>query len=123
MLKLPERSPPVPQVSNTGPDARASLTACSRIVVREADELVGPFALHRQADQQPGNLCRRSLPAHDHGHCRRRLRLRQILVPTESFDQLGEHHLSSRKFLRSWRPSGVSTDSGWNCTPCTGQAR
>ena len=45
---------------------------------------------------------------------------RQILVPLQLFDQRGEHH-SSRKFRRICRPSPVRTDSGWNCTPCTGQ--
>ncbi len=32
MLNVPDRSPPVPQVSNTSPGGAASFTACSRIV-------------------------------------------------------------------------------------------
>src|SRR5262249_6546708 len=30
---------------------------------------------------------------------------------------------SVRKLESNWRPSGVPTDSGWNCTPHTGWTR
>ena len=36
---------------------------------------------------------------------------------------LQSHRASSRKFFSKARPSGVMTDSGWNCTPHTGCAR
>ena len=74
MLNVPERSPPVPQVSNTLAGGVDSGTASARIVRAKPDELGGPLAFHRQADQQPGDLRRRRVAAHDHGHRLRRPR-------------------------------------------------
>ena len=67
----------------------------------EADQFVRALALHGEADEQAGDLGRRGFPAHDRGHGRRGLSLGEVFVTTEPFDEFGEHHASSRKFLRS----------------------
>ena len=83
---------------------------------READDLGRTLALHRQRDQEPGNLRRLRAAFHDLVHGRRRLLDGEVLTPLQLLDQRGEHHIS-RKLRRSLRPSPVRTDSGWNCTP------
>ena len=115
-LNVCARSPPVPHVSKTSEYSRDSLVARARMVRARPDDLGRALALHRQRDQESGNL-RRLRPAfHDLVHGRRRLLDREVLTALQLLDQRGEHHIS-RKLRRSFRPSAVSTDSGWNCTP------
>ena len=64
---------------------------------RKPDELRGPLAFHRQADQQPGNLRRRRLAAHDHGHRRGGLVGREVFAASELLDQRTEHHSQLEK--------------------------
>ncbi len=83
---------------------------------READDLGGPFAFHGEGNQQAGDLRRLRAPFHDFVHGCRRLVGGEVLAPLKLLDERGEHH-NSRKLRSSFRPSGVNTDSGWNCTP------
>ena len=88
---------------------------------READDLGRPLALHRQRGQQR----RRAPPARRAPSMTSRMAagglvLGEVLVAHELLDQRGEASAESRKLRRMRRPSSVSTDSGWNCTPCTG---
>jgi len=85
--------------------------------LREADELRRPLALDAEPDQQSGDLRLRRFASHDRGHRRRRFRGREVLVVTKLFDESWKHDYISRKLRRMRRPSFVSTDSGWNCTP------
>ena len=90
----------------------------------QPDDLRGPLAFHRERDEQAGDLRRLRAPFHDLFHGARRLVHREVLAPLQLFDQFGKHHRSSsRKLRRSCLPSPVSTDSGWNCTPWTGNVR
>ena len=64
MLKVPDRSPPVPQVSNTAPGG-GDRTALARIVCAKPTSSVEALAFHAEANQQTGNLRRGRLAAHD----------------------------------------------------------
>ena len=117
MLKVPDRSPPVPQVSNTAPGGGVIGDRIRAHGLREADELGRPLAFHAEADEQPGDLRLRRFALHDGGHRRGRFRGRQVFLVAKLFDEGWEHDHISRKLRRMRRPSLVSTDSGWNCTP------
>ena len=52
-----------------------------------------------------------------------RLVARQVLAVEQPRERVLDHRPPSRKFLAMSRPSGVSTDSGWNCTPSIGSSR
>ena len=58
---------------------------------RQADDLGGPLALHRQADEQAGDLRRLRPAVHDLVHRRRRLLHGEVLPPLQLLDQRGEH--------------------------------
>ena len=89
---------------------------------REPDDFRRTLPFHREADQEAGHLRRLRPAIHDGLHRVSRLIDRQVDPPLELVDQAGEHS-SSRKLRRILRPSPVRTDSGWNCTPCTGHER
>ena len=121
MLNVPERSPPVPHVSNT-PSYRAD--SAHRVRAHrtgEADELDRTLAFHRETDKQAGNLRGGGAACHDLGHGGGGLLARQILVPRQFFQHLRKHPRQSidplRKFRSRWWPSPVKMDSGWNWTP------
>ena len=82
----------------------------------EPDDLRRPLAFHRQRDEQAGDLRWLSAALHDLVHGRGGLLDGEVLTALKLLDQRGEHHIS-RKLRSSFRPSPVSTDSGWNCTP------
>src|SRR6476661_982856 len=92
---------------------------------RETDDLLGPLTLHRQADEQGRELRGSRLARHHEIHGRSGLVGRQVLVPRQLHQQVGQHgvlvYLPSRKLRSMRRPSDVRTDSGWNWTPCSGQ--
>ena len=111
MLNVPDRSPPVPHVSNTSPAGALNFTACSRIVRAKPTISDGRSPFITSADEQRGERRRRGAPFHDLAHRPGRFLGGQVLVAHDFFEQLGEHH-SSRKFRRRRRPSSVSTDSG-----------
>ena len=115
-LKVWARSPPVPQVSNTSGYSRDSFVDARAHGAGQADDFGRPLAFHRQRDQEPGDLRRLGAAFHDLVHGRRGLLDGEVLAALQLLDQRGEHHIS-RKLRSSVRPSTVSTDSGWNCTP------
>ena len=96
ILNVPERSPPVPHVSKTSSNVRDSCTALARIVFARPDDLGRTFALHREADEQRGDLRRRRIAAHDRAHRLGGLIDRQVLAPHQFFQQPGNIHLHSR---------------------------
>ena len=89
---------------------------------RETDDLLRTLTFHHQRRKKTGQRAGRGTPLHDLAHGLGGLVGREVLVANELLDELREHH-RSRKFRRIFRPSPVSTDSGWNCTPWTGYTR
>src|SRR5205823_6321270 len=81
------------------------------------------FAFRPQGDEEAGDLRLRGLAAHDLVHRAASLVAGQIVsIEQRSHDCLN-HSRPSTKFRPSAGPSGVSTDSGWNCTPTIGSSR
>ncbi len=115
-LNVCARSPPVPHVSKTSEYSRESLVDARAHRPREAHDFRRTLPFHRQRDQETGDLRRLGAAFHDLVHGCRRLLHGEVLTALQLLDEGGEHH-SSRKLRRSFRPSPVSTDSGWNCTP------
>ena len=66
------------------------------------------------------DLRRLRLAVHDPAHGGGRVFTRQVFVAAQAFEQRDKHQRLSRKFCSRRWPTGVSTDSGWNCTPKTG---
>src|SRR5581483_3421607 len=91
--------------------------------LRRAGDLVRRLALRAQRDEIAGDLRLRRLPTHDLVHRVARLLTRQALAVQQPRAELLAHRFPSRKLRASAGPSGVSTDSGWNCTPTTGSSR
>ena len=92
---------------------------------READDLGRPLPLHRQRDEQPGDLRRLRPAVHDLVHRRRRLPRPSGPARRCSFSSSGANIIDSAPgscAAAVW-PSPVSTDSGWNCTPWIGYSR
>ena len=83
-----------------------------------AGDLVRSLALRAQGDEEAPDLRGRRLAAHDLAHHLARLFAPEIVPVEQPLQCLLDHRL--RKFRAIWLPSGVSTDSGWNCTPSTG---
>ena len=90
-----------------------------------AGDLVGRLALHPERDQERGDLGRRGVAGHHLHHRHVRLLAREVAPLDELLDRARDHRPASmaRKFSIRRRPCGVSTDSGWNCTPCVGSVR
>ena len=88
---------------------------------RAARYLVGRLTLRAQRDQKSSDLRRRCLAAHDLVHHCARFRARQLCAVEQFGDDFLDHPV--RKFRAISRPSGVRTDSGWNCTPWTFSVR
>ena len=110
-LNVPERSPPVPHVSNTSPGGVASGTACSRIVRAKPTISSGRSPFITSAARRPASAPGAARPSMTSRMAWRGLVGREVLVANELLDELREHH-RSRKFRRIFRPSPVSTDSG-----------
>ncbi len=87
-----------------------------------AGDLVGRLALEAERDEEAADLGLRRLAAHDLAHHLAAARPPELLPVQEVGERLLDHR-RSRKFRPSRGPSGVSTDSGWNCTPSIGRAR
>src|SRR5215203_3885003 len=83
--------------------------------------LVRRLALRAERHEEACDLRRRRLAAHDRAHHLTRLRTREV-VPVEQ-PLNGPLNHASRKLRSRSRPCGVSTDSGWNCTPSIGSSR
>ena len=62
---------------------------------READDLRGPLAFHREADEEPGDVRGGGAAFHHLGHRRGGLVARQVFVPCQLVDQRWKHNLSS----------------------------
>ncbi len=117
ILKVPERSPPVPQVSNTAPGGVSMAIAFARMVWAKPTSSVGRSPLIVKPTSSPAICAWRRVALHDRGHRRGRLGGRQVFLVAKLFDEGRKHGHISRKLRRIRRPSFVSTDSGWNCTP------
>src|SRR5436309_8889408 len=61
----------------------------------EADDFGGPFALHREADEQRADVRGRGAPGHDFGHGGTGFIGREIFVPRQLLNQVREHHQES----------------------------
>ena len=90
-LMVPARSPPVPHVSKTSPALMRQRHGVRAHRLCQADDFFRALALHRQPDQQPGQLRRRGLARHHEIHRAGGLLGRQVLVPGQFVQQLGEH--------------------------------
>ena len=87
-----------------------------------ARDLVRGLAFQSQRHEEAADLRRCRLARHDPVHDAPRLRAREVVA----VEELGEgvlHQSAPRKFLAISRPTGVSTDSGWNWTPSTASSR
>src|SRR5439155_12236369 len=89
--------------------------------LRAACNLVGCLALHAQRDEEAADLRRCRLAAHDLVHHLPGLATAEVVTVEHPLQGLLDHR--ARKFCAISRPSGVSTDSGWNWTPSTGSSR
>ena len=87
----------------------------------EAGDLVGRLALRAQRDEEAGDLGRCRLAVHDRAHQLVRVVAGEVVPVEEQLDRRADDH--RRKFLAIAGPSGVSTLSGWNCTPSIGSSR
>ena len=85
-------------------------------------DLVGGLALDPQRDEKRSDLRGRRLAGHDRVHHVARVLLAQV-APVHQLGDGALDHAASRKLRISCGPIGVSTDSGWNWTPCTGSSR
>src|SRR5262249_1281867 len=89
---------------------------------REAHELLHALALHPQRHEQAADLLRRKAPEHDPLHHIRCLTGRERAAADDPIERaLQQAPPRSRKLARIVRPPPVAIDSGWNCTPLTGQ--
>src|SRR5205823_3955313 len=87
-----------------------------------AGDLLDRLTLHAEGHDEAGDLGGRGVAGHDRLHGRAGLLLGEGLAPDELPYGL-DHPASSRKLRSNSRPSGVSTDSGWNWTPKLGRSR
>ena len=115
-------SPPVPAVSTRS--SRAGLDAQDVLAHRvgAAGDLVGRLALQPQRDEEAADLGRRRLALHDRVHHAARLVAREVAAVEQLRERLLDHR-RLQEVLREVEPDGVSTDSGWNCTPSTASSR
>src|SRR6185295_5393975 len=74
-------------------------------------------------DEEPADLGRRRLAFHDRVHHAARLVAREVAAVEQMRERLLDHATASRKLRARSAPAGVSTDSGWNCTPSTASSR
>src|SRR5213079_1026371 len=89
-----------------------------------AGDLVRGLALQPEGDEESADLSRRRLALHHLVHDGASVSAREVVPVEEPRKRLLKRHLApSRKLRASSGPSGVSTDSGWNCTPSTGSSR
>ncbi len=88
--------------------------------LRAAGDLVSGLSLRAQRDEEAADLRRRRIPGHDHRHDLARLCTLEVVAVEQPRDRVLDHR---RKFRSRSIPSGVSTDSGWNCTPSIGSVR
>src|SRR5205807_854029 len=96
--------------------------------LRRGGDLPDRFLLHAQPDDEPRDLRRRELAAHDLAHHVQHLVVEHLAVLDRALDRLGDRDLlhrclPSRKFFSMAWPCSVSSASGWNCTPSSGRAR
>ena len=124
MLNVRAPSPPVPgrvdQVLAVGPH-REDVLAHGFGAARD---LVRALALEPERDEEAADLRRRRLAAHDLVHDVARLAPREVAPFEQPRERLlDRHRRPSRKLRPSAGPSGVSTDSGWNWMPITGNSR
>src|SRR5205814_8899213 len=83
-------------------------------------DLVRRLALRAQGDEKAADLRGRRRAGHDLAHHLARLVPRQVMAVEHLLQRLLDH--LARKFRAISRPSGVSTDSGWNWTPSIGRS-
>ena len=87
-----------------------------------ACDLVGRLALEPQRDEEAADLRRVASPDMIE-FITPRASSRVRSWPSSSRRERRLDHAPSRKFRASCGPVGVSTDSGWNCTPSTRSSR
>src|SRR2546421_3511323 len=96
--------------------------------LRRSSDLADRFLLHAQAHDEPGDLRRAELAAHDLAHDVQHLVVEHFPVLDSALDCLRNRdllhdRLPSMKFCRIWWPCSVSMASGWNWAPSTGSLR
>ena len=85
-----------------------------------AGDLVRRLALRAQRDEEAADLRGRRVAGHDLAHDLARLVAAEVAAVEHLLERLLDHR--PRKFRAISRPSGVSTDSGWNWTPSIGSS-
>ena len=123
MLNVCSPSPPVPAVSTRSARCRPDGQHVLAHRLGAAGDLVRGLALRAQRDEEARDLRLRRLAAHDLVHPLARLVAREVVPVEQRAEQLLDHRRPSRKFRPIAGPTGVSTDSGWNCTPSIGSSR
>src|SRR5256712_7516078 len=96
--------------------------------LRRGGDLPDRFLLHAQPDDEPRDLRRSELAAHDLAHHVEHLVVEHLAVLDRALDRLGNRDLfhaclPSMKFCSILWPCSVSSASGWNCTPSTARLR
>ena len=118
------RPPPVPAVSTgrrgagRAPAWRTRASCGARPTIS-----VDRLPLRAQRDQHARGLDLGGVAGHDLGQHRRGLLRGEVLARRQRVDRLREDGVRQGSSRSSCLPSGVSTDSGWNWTPCAGSSR
>ena len=116
------RSPPVPQVSNTSSYVRASGREAARIAVAKPTISDGRSPFITRPTSSPAiwaGVARPAMISAIAADASSAVRSRRNCSLSISAVNI----YNSRKLRSIRRPAGVNTDSGWNCTPCTGSSR
>ena len=129
MLNVPERSPPVPHVVEhvvvAGVRQRHRVRAHRLAPGRRSPSGRSPFIARPMSS--PAICAAAARPSMTSAIAAAASSARQVLVPRAACRSDAANTLTSavpsRKFRRMCWPSPVRIDSGWNCTPCTGQRR
>ena len=121
MLNVPDRSPPVPHVSNTRLKGREIWTACARIARARPTISSGRSPFMARPTRKAAMWASSARPsitstiAAAASSLERSSRLTSCSMIRANIAT--QSRRPSRKFRRMRRPSPVRMDSGWNCTP------
>ena len=118
MLIVAWPSPPVPAVSTRSVRFGATDTPRPRIASAKPAISSGVSPFRRRATRKPPIWAWVASPAMISSITARACGAVEVVAVEQPSERLLDHR--DRKFRQRSGPSGVSTDSGWNCTPSTG---
>ena len=123
MLNVLPPSPPVPAVSTRSSRCGLHRQRRARASPRRSRRSRPPSRPSAAARRGSRRSARASPRRHDRVHHARAPPRARGRWPSSSCASASWITRPSRKFRAMSRPIGVSTDSGWNCTPSTGSSR